>query len=109
MAAHELDGDWQFLGDSMSGGALAVVSCFHHPIDSDPSLKELADLPLGWWAERARPGLDPEIRGFAGELRTNKQAAHHQPWAVAGSRTSETTLGETRRRNSAVFMWITSR
>ncbi|HZP05225.1 MAG TPA: DUF4262 domain-containing protein [Terracidiphilus sp.] len=45
------DGAWQFLGDSMteSGGAL---SCFHHPIDSDPSLKELADLPLGWWAER---------------------------------------------------------
>jgi hypothetical protein len=49
------DGSWQFLGDSMtaSGGAL---SCLHHPIDNDPSLVELADLPLGWYAERDAPG-----------------------------------------------------
>jgi hypothetical protein len=49
------DGAWQFLGDSMteSGG---VLVCLHHPIDEDPSLVELADLPLGWWAERAAPG-----------------------------------------------------
>jgi len=49
------DGAWQFLGDSMadSGGEL---SCFHHPIDGDPSLKELADLPRGWFAERDAPG-----------------------------------------------------
>lgn len=49
------DGAWQFLGDSMaeSGGEL---SCFHHPIDRDSSLKELADLPRGWYAERDAPG-----------------------------------------------------
>jgi uncharacterized protein DUF4262 len=55
------DGAWQFLGDSMVGEGKPVVSCFHHPIDKDPTLNELADLPLGWWAERAKPG-DPWIR-----------------------------------------------
>jgi len=49
------DGAWQLLGDSMSdpGG---VISCFHHPIDRDPSIAELADLPLGWYAERDKVG-----------------------------------------------------
>jgi len=49
------DGAWQFLGDSMMDGGGPVVSCFHHPIDRDPSLKELADLPLGWYAFRDTP------------------------------------------------------
>ena len=51
----EEDGAWQFLGDSMieSGG---VLVCLHHPIDNDPTLKDLADLPIGWWAERSKPG-----------------------------------------------------
>ena len=51
----EEDGAWQFLGDSMieSGG---VLVCLHHPIDNDPTLKVLADLPIGWWAERKQPG-----------------------------------------------------
>ncbi len=57
----EDDGAWQFLGDSMSDGGGPVVSCFHHPIDNDASLSELADLPLGWWAERAKPG-EPWVR-----------------------------------------------
>jgi hypothetical protein len=52
----ESDGAWQFLGDSMSNGGGPVISCFHHPVDNDPSLSELADLPSGWWAERAEPG-----------------------------------------------------
>jgi hypothetical protein len=54
------DGVWQFLGGSMSdtGGVLVYL---HHPIDRDPSLLELADLPLGWYAERNRIG-DPWIR-----------------------------------------------
>jgi hypothetical protein len=55
--SHDLeDGAWQFLGESMAGDGKPVLSCFHHPIDADPSLKELADLPLGWWAERVKPG-----------------------------------------------------
>jgi hypothetical protein len=59
--SHDVDdGAWQFLGDTMikSGG---VLVCFHHPIDSDPTLKELADLPVGWYAERTKPG-EPWIR-----------------------------------------------
>jgi hypothetical protein len=50
------DGAWQFLGDSMSDGGGAVLSCFHHPVDRDPTLAELADLPLGWYAERNKVG-----------------------------------------------------
>lgn len=48
------DGAWQFLGDSMSDSG-GVLVCLHHPIDLDPSLVELADLPLGWYAEREAP------------------------------------------------------
>lgn len=60
--SHDIeDGAWQFLGDSMAGGHEPVISCFHHPIDDDPTLNELADLPLGWWAERSKPG-EPWIR-----------------------------------------------
>ena len=55
------DGSWQFLGDSMAEDGGLVISCFHHPIDRDPSLKELADLPLGWYAERSERG-SPWIR-----------------------------------------------
>jgi Domain of unknown function (DUF4262) len=55
--SHDLeDGAWQFLGDSMSGGQGPVLLCLHHVIDNDPTLVELADLPQGWWAERAKPG-----------------------------------------------------
>lgn len=60
--SHDLsDGAWQFLGDSMSDGGGPVLSCMHHPIENDSSLKELADLPLGWCAERERPGY-PWVR-----------------------------------------------
>jgi hypothetical protein len=55
------DGAWQFLGDSMSDGGGPVLSCFHHPVDRDPTLAELADLPCGWYAERNKPG-EPWIR-----------------------------------------------
>jgi len=55
------DGAWQFLGDSMSFGGGPVISCLHHPIDRDRSLEELADLPVGWYAERAKVG-EPWVR-----------------------------------------------
>jgi len=54
--SHDSDGEWQFLGDTMRDGGSPVISCFHHPIDQDRSLAELADLPLGWYAERNRIG-----------------------------------------------------
>jgi len=49
------DGAWQFLGDKMADGGGPVISCFHHPVDDDPTLKELYDLPLGWYATRDTP------------------------------------------------------
>jgi hypothetical protein len=59
--SHDAEDDaWQFLGDSMSDGR-PVISCFHHPIDRDPTLTELADLPPGWYAERSKVG-EPWIR-----------------------------------------------
>ncbi|MES2391519.1 MAG: DUF4262 domain-containing protein [Acidobacteriota bacterium] len=54
--SHDHNGDWQFLGDSMSEGGGPVLSCLHHPIDHDPTLKELHDLPPGWYAIREKPG-----------------------------------------------------
>jgi hypothetical protein len=50
------DGSWQFIGDSPVSKCGGVLVCLHHPIDNDPSLAELADLPLGWIAERKAPG-----------------------------------------------------
>jgi uncharacterized protein DUF4262 len=55
------DGAWQFLGDSMTDGGGPVIVCFHHPIDRDLSLAELADLPQGWYATRSQVG-QPWIR-----------------------------------------------
>jgi hypothetical protein len=52
----EEDGAWQFLGPSMAGEGKPLIVCFHHPIDNDPTLAELADLPMGWYAERSGIG-----------------------------------------------------
>jgi hypothetical protein len=61
--SHDIDdGAWQFLGDSMSADLPPKISCLHHPIDNDATLKELFDLPRGWYAERATPN-DPWVRG----------------------------------------------
>ena len=54
--SHDIeDGAWQFLGDSMADVGGPVISCFHHPIDKDPTLAELANLPPGWYAQRETP------------------------------------------------------
>jgi hypothetical protein len=48
------DGGWQ----SLTGGDLDVsegmVVCLQHMVERDPSLPELADMPLGWRAWRDR-------------------------------------------------------
>jgi hypothetical protein len=52
------DGSWQFLcgttGDAADGRVVGL-ECI---VQKDPSLRELADLPLGWRAWRASPS-DP--------------------------------------------------
>jgi hypothetical protein len=59
---HEVaDGAWQFHGPSeFTRGDLALV-CFHHIVDKDSTIKELADLPIGWQAKR-NTASDPWIR-----------------------------------------------
>jgi hypothetical protein len=49
---HDVDGDWQFHGESESSVETAALVCFHHLTDRDRTLMELADLPLGWRAMR---------------------------------------------------------
>jgi hypothetical protein len=49
------DGDWQFLdGDDVSEEDAKTVS-LKRIVGLDPSVKSLADLPIGWAAERRSP------------------------------------------------------
>jgi len=49
------DGGWQFLtGDEVDWSTVKVVS-LSEAVAVDPTLQQLADLPLGWCAERATP------------------------------------------------------
>jgi hypothetical protein len=58
--AHDAeDGAWQFhAGAEIGSGALAevMVVSLQSMLERDQSLSELADLPLGWAAERTRAG-----------------------------------------------------
>jgi len=50
---HDIDdGAWQFHGPDESKREDLAYVCFHHIIDKDSTIKELADLPLGWCAWR---------------------------------------------------------
>jgi hypothetical protein len=54
---HDLsDGAWQILGETGIEGGGPELSCLHRMVEKDPTLEELADLPKGWYAERAVPG-----------------------------------------------------
>lgn len=55
LVAHEAeDGSWQFIGYEADPADLVVV-CLEHAVGVDPSVAALADLPLGWAAERESP------------------------------------------------------
>jgi hypothetical protein len=58
------DGGWQFLGWDTPRVEDAMVVAFSEVIRRDSSLKELADLPLGWHAWRRGPN-DPWERAEA--------------------------------------------
>ncbi|MFY9561320.1 MAG: DUF4262 domain-containing protein [Terriglobales bacterium] len=52
---HDLeDGAWQFHGPGESKREDLTYVCFHHILDKDPTIKELADLPRGWCAWRGK-------------------------------------------------------
>ncbi len=46
------DGAWQFLGWETPRVEDGVVVCLEHVVEKDPSVSEVADLPLGWHAWR---------------------------------------------------------
>ncbi len=57
MVSHdEDDGAWQFLPAGGFTEADAMIVGLHHFLEMDPSVAELADLPLGWRAWRSAPG-----------------------------------------------------
>ena len=61
---HDHDGDWQFLcGGDHTGGSPRIL-CFGCVAELDASLWSLADLPVGWGAEREQPkaGWNREAR-----------------------------------------------
>jgi len=50
---HDIEeGAWQFHGPEDSKKEDLAYVCLHHIIDKDPTIKELADLPVGWCAWR---------------------------------------------------------
>ena len=51
------DGAWQFLDGGDVDVASAKIVSLRAMVELDPSLRELADLPKGWGAERDAPGL----------------------------------------------------
>lgn len=54
--SHDHDGDWQFLcGDSHAGGKPRII-CMGCALERDGTLAALADLPLGWGADRETVG-----------------------------------------------------
>jgi hypothetical protein len=57
LVAHDADdGMWQFLTGGPVEMADAMIVSLREVFTIDPSIGELADLPLGWTAERSAPG-----------------------------------------------------
>ncbi len=54
---HEADGDGQYLTEAELLPAAAQLAHQSHLFETDPSLRELAAMPLGTWAVRDIPGV----------------------------------------------------
>ncbi len=66
LVAHDDDEAWQFLHGGPVELADAMIVCLGHVVKLDPSLAELADLPVGWRASRGAPG-EPWQRAPGGD------------------------------------------
>ncbi len=53
---HEADGAWQYLTEAELLPSAAQLAHQSHLYEIDPSLRELAAMPLGTWAVRDEPG-----------------------------------------------------
>ncbi len=58
------DGMWQFLDGDNFRVEDALLVCLKNVVAHDPSVEELADLPLGWHATRRHPD-EPWCRSAA--------------------------------------------
>ena len=56
LVTRDSDGDWQFLCDTTLEDADCRLVCLGCALERDASLRDVADLPLGWYATRDRPG-----------------------------------------------------
>jgi hypothetical protein len=54
-AVHGQDGEWQFIGSTDSTLENAKVIALHEAVALDPSVLQLADMPVGWHAVRDSP------------------------------------------------------
>ena len=51
-AVHDGDGDWQFFGSTDGTLENAKIVALREAVELDPSVLQLADLPVGWHAVR---------------------------------------------------------
>jgi hypothetical protein len=55
--SHDDDGDWQFLdGVSTNASKNAMLVALSTVVQRDPSVLDVANLPIGWCATRSKPG-----------------------------------------------------
>jgi len=64
LVSHD-DGDWQFLCGQAHSGETPHVVCVGHLVARDPTIEEVADLDLNWFAERDAVGGNWRRRGPA--------------------------------------------
>jgi hypothetical protein len=55
LVTHDEQGDWQFLCGTTDRAEDGRIVCLKNVVDSNPSVLELADLPIGWQAVRESP------------------------------------------------------
>src|SRR5262245_42981187 len=58
LVCHGDDGDWQFLCGTTNDSDHARLICLNDMVKLDPSVNEVADLPLGWRAWRENVGAE---------------------------------------------------
>jgi hypothetical protein len=57
LVSHDIDdGSWQFLDGGTVADVDAAVVSLREILELEPTIKDVADLPLGWKAERAGIG-----------------------------------------------------